>query len=96
MHFLDAIIVKSKSNLIVSRLIRDGKMNIVYLVGNGFDISFGLKTSPCDFLNSFIESYPDEKEKFFHGAGLNVEEINLIKDKVFIVKSGDIFRLCDS
>ncbi len=48
--------------------------------------------TPVDYYNVVN----GEKEKFFHGAGLNVEEINLIKDKVFIVKSGDIFRLHDS
>lgn len=30
-------------------------MNITYLIGNGFDLHLGMKTSPRDFLQNFIE-----------------------------------------
>ena len=31
-------------------------MNIVYLIGNGFDINLGLNTRYCDFYKYYLES----------------------------------------
>lgn len=36
-------------------------MNITYLVGNGFDLYLGMKTSPKDFLQGFIEENEQSK-----------------------------------
>lgn len=35
-------------------------MNITFLIGNGFDINLGLKTSYKDFYPYYIKKYPDE------------------------------------
>lgn len=34
-------------------------MNITFLIGNGFDLNLGLKTSYRDFYKYFVEHYPD-------------------------------------
>ncbi|MCD7939274.1 MAG: bacteriophage abortive infection AbiH family protein [Bacteroides intestinalis] len=36
-------------------------MNIVYLIGNGFDINLGLKTQYCDFYSYYIQSPHSDK-----------------------------------
>lgn len=37
-------------------------MNITYLIGNGFDISCGLKTRYVDFINEYLEAEPDDPD----------------------------------
>ena len=38
-------------------------MNITYLIGNGFDLHLGMKTSPRDFLQNFIEENKDSANR---------------------------------
>ena len=33
-------------------------MNVTYIIGNGFDLNLGLKTSYKDFYACYIEQYP--------------------------------------
>lgn len=37
-------------------------MRTAYLVGNGFDLSIGLDTSPSEFLQAFVNRYADDSE----------------------------------
>lgn len=38
----------------------ESKLNITYLIGNGFDLSLGMHTSPRDFLNHFVEEHTND------------------------------------
>ena len=46
-------------------------MNITYLIGNGFDISCGLKTKYPDFLNNYLTSTEDDKDVCFLKGRIN-------------------------
>lgn len=36
-------------------------MNITYLIGNGFDVNIGLKSSYADFYKSYVNNHPDNE-----------------------------------
>lgn len=54
-------------------------MNITYLVGNGFDLSLGLKTSYTNFIEWYVGDYKDDGEK---GSEDEVKDLQDFKKRI--------------
>lgn len=64
-------------------------MNIVYLVGNGFDLNIGLKTAPEDFLSQFISENINKEEVPSRNLAETIEKEGVKTWSDFEIKLGE-------
>ena len=68
-------------------------MNITYLIGNGFDVNIGLKSSYADFYKSYVNNHPDNEPDVVTRFNLDASGGLIVFSKRFACKESCPKRL---